>query len=80
MRREIEEKMCKKCQGTSNRPILSSALNDGGQVDLIDYRALPDGYFKGIMHYNEHFTKFSFLRPLVCTEPKEVAKSLLDIF
>ena len=58
--------------------ILSSVLNDRGQVDLTDYRTLPDGEFKWILHYEEHLTKFSFLRPLKCKEAKEVAAVLLD--
>ena len=54
------EKAKKKCsQNVVVRPILSTALNDRGQVDLIDYRTLPDGVFKWILHYKEHLTTFS---------------------
>jgi len=51
----------KKCtQGVVVRPILSSSLNEHGQVDFIDFQSLPDGVLKFIFHYKEHLTKFSF--------------------
>jgi len=62
------------------RPILSSSLNESGHVDLVDFQSLPDGDFKFILHYKEHLTKFSFIRPLKCKKASEVAKELLNIF
>jgi len=62
------------------RPITSSALNDRGQVDLIDYRTEPDGEYKWVLHYKEHLTKFSILRPLQFKKAALVARELLQIF
>jgi len=57
-----------------------SALNDRGQVDLVDFQSLPDGEYRFIMHYKEHLTKFSFCQPLTCKKAVEVAKELLSVF
>jgi hypothetical protein len=46
------------------KPIVSSAFNDRGQVDLIDMQSTPDGPYNWIMHYQDHLTKFSYLRAL----------------
>lgn len=75
------EKSKKKCtRGIVVWPILSTSLNERGQVDLVDFQSLPDGDFKFILHYKEHLTKFSFFRPLKCKKASEVAKELLHIF
>jgi len=62
------------------RPILSSALNNRVQVDMIDYWTVTNSEFKWVLHYKEHLTKFSILRAHRATEAKEVAISLLNIF
>jgi transposase InsO family protein len=40
----------------------------------------PDGQFKFILNYQDHFTKFCILRPLKTKTAAEVANNLLDIF
>jgi hypothetical protein len=46
------------------KPILSNTFNDRGQVDLIDMQSnIYDG-FTWILHYQDHLTKFSYLRAL----------------
>lgn len=46
------------------KPILSKTFNDRGQIDLIDMQSnIYDGY-TWILHYQDHLTKFSYLRPL----------------
>ncbi len=35
-----------------------------GQVDLIDMQSEPNGEFKHILNYQDHLTKFVFLKPL----------------
>ncbi|CAF2198458.1 unnamed protein product [Rotaria magnacalcarata] len=40
----------------------------------------PDGKFKFILNYQDHFTKFCILRPLKSKTAAEVAYNLLDIF
>ncbi len=46
------------------RPLLSKTFNDGSQMDLIDMQST---IFKGmtwVQHYQDHLTKFSYLRPI----------------
>lgn len=62
------------------RPITSDDFNCHGQVDLVDYQSCPDEEFKWVMHYQDHFTKFSVLRPLKSKRAEEVAYQLIDIF
>ena len=62
------------------RPITSSDFNSRGQVDVVDYQSYPDGDFKWVMHYLDHLTKFSILRPLKSKRAVEVAYQLTDIF
>ena len=81
--------MCEQCILKKNRcettklvvrPITSTDFNCRGQVDLIDYQSCPDGEYKWVMHYQDHFTKFSVLRPLKSKRAAEVAYQLTDIF
>jgi len=45
-------------------PLLSKTFNDRGQMDLIDMQSnIYDG-MTWILHYQDHLTKFSYLRPL----------------
>jgi len=64
------------------RPITVSELNDRGQVDLIDYRTLKtdEHEYLWLLHYQEHLTKFSYLRALMHKRPALVAQELLLIF
>ena len=62
------------------KPIISKSFNCRGQVDLIDMQSQPDGDFKWIMHYQDHLTKFSYLRALLSKKAVEVAKELLNFF
>ena len=48
----------------SLRPILSHHMNYRCQVDLIHMQSKPDGYYRFIMNYQDHLTKFTILRPL----------------
>jgi len=49
-------------------------------MDLIDFQTCPDGEFKWLMVYQDHFTKFVLLRPLPSKQAIEVAKALIDIW
>ncbi|CAF3998763.1 unnamed protein product, partial [Rotaria sp. Silwood1] len=62
------------------RPIISNDFNSRGQVDLIDMQSSPDGKFKFILNYQDHFTKFCILRPLKSKTAADVPYNLLDIF
>ena len=76
------EKMKKKemTAGIVLKPILATYFNERGQVDLVDFQTLPDGEYKWIMHFQDHLSKYHFLRPLETKTAKEVADSLLGIF
>lgn len=86
----IEEylKLCAMCQlkkkskqkGLVVKPIIPTAFNKRAQIDLIDMQTEPDGPFKFIMNYQDHLTKFVFLRALKTKRADEVAYNLMDIF
>jgi len=61
-------------------PILSHYMNSRRQVVLIDMQSEPDGYYRFIMNYQDHLTKFTILRPLKNKTAEEVAYQLMDIF
>ena len=63
------------------RPIKSGGYNERGQVDLIDMRScMTSDDYCYILHYQDHFTKFSILKALRSKETTEVSHHLYDIF
>ncbi|KAK3918431.1 KRAB-A domain-containing protein 2 [Frankliniella fusca] len=64
--------LCKRCatkrnrqkRGLTTRPIISNAMNDRVQVDLIDMQSAAGGEFWYIMNVQDHLTKFVHLQPL----------------
>jgi len=50
------------------------------KIDLIDMRARPDGEYRWIAHARDHFTRFSWTRPLKSKEAKYIASFLLELF
>ena len=62
------------------KPIISNDFNSRGQVDLVDFQSIHDGEYNLMMHFQDHLTKFSNLRPLKSKRAAEVAFHLLDIF
>jgi len=80
--------LCEQCQlkkktpkwGLVVRPILSRYMNSWCQVDLTDMQSEPDGYYRFIMNYQDHLTKFTILRPLKSKTDEEVAYQLMGIF
>jgi len=81
-------KLCEPCQKKQKtlkksiviKPILHSEMNSRRQIDLIDLQTNPDGNYKFILVYQDHFTKFVILRALKTKRAAEVAYHLLDIF
>jgi len=81
-------KLCEPCQKKQKtlkksiviKPILHSEMNSRCQIDLIDLQINPDGNYKFILVYQDHFTKFVILRALKTKRAAEVAYHLLDIF
>jgi len=64
--------LCEQCQLKKKtpkqrlvvRPVLSHYMNSRCPVDLIDMQSEPDGYYRFIMNYQDHLTKFTIRRPL----------------
>ena len=75
-----QKKARKVPKGIVVKPVKSDNMFSRSQVDLINYQTLPDGGFKYIMTYVNHFSKFCVLRPLQSKRAEEVAFHLLDIF
>jgi len=75
---QLKEKTPKR--GLVVRPIISHYLNSLCQVDLIDVRSEPEGYYRFITNYQNHLTEFTILRPLKSKTVKEVAYQLMDNF
>ena len=79
--------LCEQCQlkektpkrGSVVSPILSHYLNSRCQVDLIDMQSEPEGYYRFILNYEYHLTKFTILRPLKSKTAEEVAYQLMEI-
>jgi hypothetical protein len=64
--------LCKQCEakksmprkGLVSKPIIFRELNSCCQVDLVDMQSTAAGEYKFIKNYQDHLTKFVFLRPL----------------
>ena len=67
-------------RGLVARPILSHHMNSRFQVDLTDMQSELDGYYRFIMNYQDHLTKFTILPPLKSRTSEEVSHHLMDIF
>ena len=67
-------KKSKARRGVVVKPILTQNVMSRGQVDLIDMQSQPDGEFKFILNYQDHFCKFCVLRPLKHKTVSSVAK------
>ena len=67
-------------KGIVVKPIVTKDFNSRCQVDLIDMQSQPDGEYKFILNYQDHLTKFCFLKPLKHKTKEEVAIEVMDIF
>lgn len=67
-------------KGIVTKPIVSTDYLSRGQADLVDFRKTPDGEYKWLLVYQDHFTKFVSLRPLKNKEAYGVAVELFKIF
>jgi len=80
--------LCEHCQlkkktlkwGLVVRPILSHYMNSRCQVGLTDMQSGPDGYYRFIMNYQDHLTKFTILHLLKSKTAEEVAYQLLYVW
>ncbi|XP_071580488.1 KRAB-A domain-containing protein 2-like [Temnothorax nylanderi] len=67
-------------KGVVVKPLIFKEINHRAQVDLINMQTSQDGEYKFILNYQEHLTKFVYLRPLKTKTAAEVAYNLVDIF
>lgn len=79
--------MCDACQTRrsiqkppSGKPIVSIGFLTRLQIDLIDMRNMQYDNYKFILHAKDHFTKFSWLYPLMSKEAAQVSTHLRNIF
>jgi transposase InsO family protein len=49
-------------------------------MDLIDLHQYPDNGFKHILHVRDHFSRYSWAKPLTSKEPVVIAGILYEIF
>ena len=66
--------------GRCIKPIQSTQFNSRMQIDLIDFRTLPDGDFQWILNCQDHLTKFCWLVPLKQKCADEVARALCHVW
>ena len=76
---QIKKKKVKN-HGLVVKPIRSVEFNSRWQIDLIDYRILPDGDYNWILTTQDHCTKFVWLSALKQKSGPEVAKALFELF
>ncbi len=62
------------------KPIITHGFGTRGQVDLINFQSMPDGYFCFLPNYIDHGVKFLFSIPLTCKHASCIAVALLEIF
>ena len=78
---ECQEKKKRRVhKGLVVKPVRSETIFSRCQIDLINFQTLPDGEFKYILTFINHFSKFCVLRPLTSKRAEEVANTLLPIF
>ena len=65
---------------TINIANIKDKFNNRWQIDLIDFRTLPDGDYHWILTVQDHFTKFVWLRPLTQKSGVCVARELYQLF
>ncbi|XP_064098161.1 KRAB-A domain-containing protein 2-like [Macrobrachium nipponense] len=75
-----EKKKRRVHKGLVVKPVRSETIFSRCQIDLINFQTLPDGEFKYILTFINHFSKFCVLRPLTSKRAEEVANTLLPIF
>ncbi|GFY04050.1 SCAN domain-containing protein 3 [Trichonephila clavipes] len=61
-------------------PLVSTDLEHCDQVDLVGLQLTPLRNYKSLLHYQDHTTEFSFLRPLTSKRATTVTWDLLKIF
>jgi len=54
-------------------PVFSHYMNSRCQVDLIGMQSEPGGYYRFVMNYQDHLTKFAILHPLKSKTAEELA-------
>ena len=77
---EYQTKRCKDVNhGYVAKAVRARQFNSRWQIDLIDFRTLPDGIYNWICTVQDHFTKFVWLKPLANKTAIEVARVLFEV-
>ena len=77
---ECQKKRAAPQKGVVVKPVRSSDFSSRAQIDLIDFQAISYEEYRWVLHYQDHFTKFSILRSLKRKTGEEVVENLIDIF
>ena len=62
------------------KPIRSHNFGSRGQIDLMDFQSIAFNGYRFIFNYQDHFTKFVWLRALKTKRAEEVASQLIEVF
>ena len=62
------------------KPIRSHNFASRGQIDLMDFQSIAYNGYRFIFNYQDHFTKFVWLRALKTKRAEEVASQLIEVF
>jgi hypothetical protein len=62
------------------KPIVEKSYLNRAQVDLIDMQSRPDGEFRWILVYQDHFTKRVSTKAIKRKSGLDVSEALIDIF
>ncbi|CAG8682213.1 7422_t:CDS:2, partial [Gigaspora rosea] len=75
-----QEKKSSKNSKIAGNVIVSNHFLSRIQIDIIDFSQNPYDSFKYIVHARDHFTRFSWARPIKSSTALEVATFLFEIF
>lgn len=83
----IFKKLCPRCATKTKlatasivvHPIRTHSYGSRGQLDLIDLQSVRYNGYNWVMQYQDHFCKFTVLRPLKTKRATEVASELLKV-
>ncbi|CAG8636217.1 12379_t:CDS:2, partial [Rhizophagus irregularis] len=62
------------------KPIIAKSFLSRVQIDLIDFKTRNDNEFKYILHIRDHFSRYSWAKPITSKSASEVAGCLFEIF
>ncbi|CAK9302236.1 unnamed protein product [Gordionus sp. m RMFG-2023] len=64
----------------TGKAIKSTAVWGRVVMDLIDFSSTPDGEFKYIIHFKDHFSKFTYAKPLISKQGEQTVRVIRNLF